>query len=557
MKRLSLAVLFLLSFSCASVPPRPAAPDHVVLVGTTDLHGWFNGKSPYGGLAVFASYLDALRAANPGQVVVVDSGDLFQGTLESNLFEGEPVVRGYNALGYAAAAVGNHEFDFGPVGPAAVASAPGENPLGALERNVSIAKFPFLSSNLFERGTHTTPSWARRSVIVDAAGAKIGIIGLSAPDTPEVTMEANVTTLDFTEPVAETVREAASLRAAGADAVVVIAHIGGRCTDMADPTDVASCDRSLPAVKFLEALPPGTIDAYFGGHTHSEVRQIINGTPAAQPLPYGQSFAAIDLWIDRAAHRVRSEIRPHTMVCAQVFEGTSDCDPKKAPAGARLVPRVFEGHTIASDPRVAATLAPYLERVAAKRAEKTGITTTEKLERSFDSESPLGDLLTDALREGTGADLAVFNSGGIRTDLRAGELTYGDVFEVSPFDNYPAVVTMSGAEVIEALRITATGGRGLLQVSGLRYTASRSGVTNVTLASGAPLDPQGSYRVAMPDFLAAGGEGLGALMRSIPKERIKVDLTRTIRDLVIEVLRRRPQPLARPAAGRISVAGGA
>lgn len=556
MKRLPLAVLFLLVLSCASAPP-PQAPVHVVVVGTTDLHGWFNGKAPYGGLALFAGYVDALRAANRGRVVVVDSGDLFQGTLESNLFEGEPVVRGYNAIGYAAAAVGNHEFDFGPSGPATVASKPGENPLGALEHNVSIATFPFLSSNMFERGTHTTPAWARRSVIVDAGGAKVGIIGLSAPDTPEVTMAANVATLDFTEPVAETVHEAAALRAAGADAVIVVAHIGGRCTDMDESADVASCDRTLPAMQFLEALPPGTIDAYFGGHTHSEVRQVVNGTPAAQPMPYGQAFATIDLWIDRAAHRVHGELRPHTKLCAQVFEGTSDCDPKKAPPAARLVPRQFEGRAVASDARVAAILAPYLERVAAKRAEKTGITTTEKLGRSFDHESPLGDLLTDALREGTGADLAVFNSGGIRTDLRAGELTYGDIFEVSPFDNYPAVVTMSGAQVIEMLRITTTGGRGLLQVSGLRYTAAAGGVSNVNLASGAPIDPQASYRVAMPDFLAAGGEGLGPLMRTIPRNRIDVDLSRTIRDFVIETLRRRPQPLATPPAGRITVAGGA
>src|SRR5687767_5145405 len=131
-------VLFLLASACSSVPPPAPAPVHVVIVGTTDLHGWFNGhvESPpgggegvlWGGLPALASYIDALRAENGGRVLVVDSGDMFQGTLESNLFEGEAVVRGYNVIGYTAAALGNHEFDFGPVGPDSVVRTPGDDP---------------------------------------------------------------------------------------------------------------------------------------------------------------------------------------------------------------------------------------------------------------------------------------------------------------------------------------------------------------------------------------------------------------------------------------------
>src|ERR1700687_3848826 len=121
-----LVPVLLLALACATAghppsatpPAVPAGPLHIVIVGTTDLHGWFNGhdevspdKTPvhYGGLATFATYVDALRGANPGRVVVVDSGDLFQGTLESNLFEGEAVVDAYNDIGCAAEAVGKHE----------------------------------------------------------------------------------------------------------------------------------------------------------------------------------------------------------------------------------------------------------------------------------------------------------------------------------------------------------------------------------------------------------------------------------------------------------------
>src|SRR5688572_6807517 len=207
-------VLVLLFAGCATVPPPQVEPVHVVLVGTTDVHGWFNGRIEvptgggegvhHGGVALLASYVDALRAANEGNVVLVDSGDMFQGTLESNMFEGEPVVRAYNALGYAAAAVGNHEFDYGPVGRKVIATQPGEDSLGVLKRNAGIARFPFLAANMIERSTGQTPAWAKRYTVVEVKGAKIGIIGLATPDTPDVTLEANVRTLDFTDPLAAT-----------------------------------------------------------------------------------------------------------------------------------------------------------------------------------------------------------------------------------------------------------------------------------------------------------------------------------------------------------------
>ncbi|HXH38247.1 MAG TPA: metallophosphatase, partial [Thermoanaerobaculia bacterium] len=234
MKRFLPLVLFLAACAAFAAEPQPI---HVFVVGTTDLHGSYDSHHDsrtapaFGGLPLIAGYLEVLRA-NHGRVIVVDSGDLFQGTLESNVFEGEPVVKGYNALGYDAAAVGNHEFDFGPAGPDSVARLPGQDPLGALKKNALLAKFPFLSANLTEKPTGKTPSWARRYTIIDANGVKIGIIGLSTPETPNVTTAANVAALAFGDPVAATVSAAKELRAAGADAIVVIAHMGGRCRNI-------------------------------------------------------------------------------------------------------------------------------------------------------------------------------------------------------------------------------------------------------------------------------------------------------------------------------------
>ena len=545
MKRLLVVVAILFASSCATAPVAHA-PVHVVIVGTTDVHGWFAGHTQnntlqYGGVALLSTYLSALRSQPGAPVVLVDSGDLFQGTLESNYFEGEPVVRAYNYLGYAAAAVGNHEFDYGPVGPDSVARTPGEDPLGALKKNAGEARFPFLSANMTEVATGKTPAWAKPYAIVDAGGARIGIIGLSTPDTPNVTVRSNVLSLNFGDPVAATVKAADELHAQNVDAIVVIAHMGGRCTDINDVRDVASCDPKQEAMAFVRRLPAGTIDAYLAGHTHQQMRQFINGVPVVQGLAYSREFATIDLYVDRDRHHVdpsRTQIRPLT----------------------EIVPT----STIQPDPKLDALLAPYLERVAAKRNEKLGITTAAPFVRGFGTESSLGDLLAGAIRTYAKSDMAFMNSGGIRTNLRAGDLVYGDIFEVSPFDNYLAVVSMTGEQIAEALRLTTNGERGIMQVSGLRYTYDaakdldkpanqRNRLVSVTLADGTPLDPQKVYTIGMPDFLATGGDGLLPVTSAIPPDRIRFDQNRPLHDVFADVLRSEPQPLVPKTDGRITV----
>jgi 5'-nucleotidase len=551
-----------------TAPPAAAAsisdaPVHVVIVSTTDVHGWFDGRTDTlkdgtvlrsGGLPLFASYVKALRAANDGHVVLVDSGDLFQGTLESNLFEGEPVVKAYNELGYAAAAVGNHEFDFGPVGPHSVAREANEDPLGALKHNASLAHFPFLSANLKEKSSGQTPSWCKRSIIVETGGVRIGIVGLSTPDTPNVTTPANVAALTFGDPVAATVTEAADLRARGADAVIVIAHMGGRCTDVNDVHDVQSCESEQEAMRFLHALPGGTIDAYFAGHTHAQMREIIEGVPVTQALAYSREFGTLDLWIQPHAHRValdRTNLRPLTEICDTVWSGTERCGTKAPANGATLVPRSFESQTIVRDPQLTATLQGYLEKVAAKRNEPLHIRTAGRFRRAYSNESELGDLLADSLREAMHTDVAFVNAGGIRADLRAGDLVYGDIFEVSPFDNYPAVVRLTGAQLAEVLRLTTTGDRGVLQPSGIHYTvdlakdadkpaAQKNRVVAITMADGTPLDPAKTYSVAMPDFLAVGGDGLMAVMRDVPPGDVSISYEHgAMREVLIPALQHR------------------
>src|SRR5260370_34602734 len=125
--------------SVSSVAQGPkAAPIRLTIVGTNDLHGWI------GGLPTFAGYLSILRADNPGGTLLLDAGDLFQGTLAANLSEGAVVIDAYNYLGYQATAIGNHEFDYGPEGPASVPQQPDDDPVGALKARLRQGGVPQL-----------------------------------------------------------------------------------------------------------------------------------------------------------------------------------------------------------------------------------------------------------------------------------------------------------------------------------------------------------------------------------------------------------------------------
>ncbi|HEX8952810.1 MAG TPA: bifunctional metallophosphatase/5'-nucleotidase, partial [Polyangia bacterium] len=148
----------------------------LVILATSDQHGHVEQAARLG------HYFAVERAQAPGRVLAVDGGDLFQGTLVSNLHEGAAMVHALNALGYAAAAVGNHEFDFGPAGPHSTPVTPDEDARGALEQRMAEAKFPLLSANIVDARTGKT--LARPFVVVTVDGVKVGIVGGTSEDTP-------------------------------------------------------------------------------------------------------------------------------------------------------------------------------------------------------------------------------------------------------------------------------------------------------------------------------------------------------------------------------------
>jgi 2',3'-cyclic-nucleotide 2'-phosphodiesterase (5'-nucleotidase family) len=260
----------LLLAACASATapgaeaPAPRAaeaarPITLSVVSTNDLHGRIQALPRIGG---FVANLRRAREADGGGTLLLDSGDMFQGELASNLTEGAAVVDAYNLLGYAAAAVGNHEFDLGPVGPASF-PRPGDDPRGALLARAAQAKYPLLAANLIDTRTghpFTAPNLVP-STIREVAGVKVGLVGALTLETTQSVLASVFAGLELAPLAASIAREAERVRAGGATVVIVVAHAGGECKRFENPDDLSSCDAGAEIFGVANAPPEGGLQA--------------------------------------------------------------------------------------------------------------------------------------------------------------------------------------------------------------------------------------------------------------------------------------------------------
>jgi 5'-nucleotidase len=490
---------------------QPAPTLTLSLVGTNDVHGGILPENGQGGLALLSGYLENLRAARKrdgGAVLLLDAGDMWQGTLESNLREGAPVVAAYNALGYAAAAIGNHEFDFGPVGPAATPGMSGADARGALKARAAEARFPFLAANLIDTATGRPVAWpnVRPSVLVDAAGIRVGVIGVMTSGGLRQTISVNVGGLRLDPLVPSIETQARQLRSSGATVVVVSAHAGGRCSEFEQPRDVSTCEGDAEIFEVARRLARGSVDAILAGHTHAGVAHEVSGIPIAEAYSGGRAFSRIDLMVDRATRRVRSHrVSSPTNICSRVNERTGQCTPQGPQAR-------YEGAAIVADRRIEQLLAPAVDEARALQSKPLGVVLDTPIDRGDDGpRSPLGQLFVDAMREAANGDVAVNNSnGGLRADFPAGPLTYGRLFRTMPFDNQLVTLQLRAADLSRVLVADLRRRMPSLSVSGVRVEAScMGGAPRVRLrGDSGPIRDDAMLRVVTTDFLALGGDAL-------------------------------------------------
>lgn len=508
----------------SAVPPP--APFVVSFMGLNDLHGRLRA------LPAFAGYVNNVRharAQDGGAVVLVDAGDMFQGTLESNLTEGASVISAYRVLGMTVATLGNHEFDFGPV-------PGGDDPQGAIRARISEAPFPILSANLVVKGSHALPPWdkLRRSAIVNVRGVSIGFVGLLTYETPSIVLNAWFAGLDVTPLAPVLAEEARALRAQGAQIVIGVAHAGADCKDFSEPTDLGSCKPEAEIFDLARALPAGSVDAIFAGHTHAGVAQLVNGIPIVEAYARGRAFSRIDLRVDGATHRVlESKIFPPQELCPKLTEG-GPCTLTD-----------YEGRPTTEDPEIAQAIEPALARAEHFREAPIGCTVSEAMACEHGIESALGNLFADLLRESVaGADVAILNGGSLRSDLPAGRLSYGQLFEAMPFDNLVAKIRLTGAELKRVIAAhLQRDAHGLISLSGMRVTArcGKAGLElKLTRDNGKAVSDRETLLLATSDYLATGGDGLFQPI-SLTPSRVELDTSGTFRDALARSLKRHPQ----------------
>lgn len=481
---------------------------HLTFLATNDLHGalegrvhpWSEGRE-VGGAAVLAAFIARARSGNPRGTVLLDGGDIMQGTAISNLVQGESTIAFLNAAGYDAAAIGNHEFDWG---------------VPVLEQRIAQARFPLLSANIFRAGQGDRPAWSVPTALLERKGLKIGLIGLTTRTTPTATLPANVVGLEFTDLAAAVNDAAPELKKAGADLIVVIAHAGGYFS-------AGSNSFHGEIVEAMRGMSP-EVDLVVAGHTHTLLNGEVNGIPLVQARSSGTALAIVEVWVDGLTRAV---------ACSEAEVETTFAD------------------RVAPVPEVAALVARYRERMGTA-ADRVVAEAAHRLTRDRRRESVLGDLIADSQRAATGARIALMNSGGIRAEIDPGPISWREAFEVQPFENDLYRLELDGRTLKEALENGVAGDHGLVQVSGVRFevdpAAPRgSRVRRLALEEGSPVHPDSVYSVAVNNFMAQGGDHYTMLRDTDGVTNTGViDL-----DAFVEHLEGLPQPVRYDLKGRI------
>lgn len=476
------------------------AADTLVILHTNDTHARLEPFKPWGaeqevgGQVRLASLVEEVRAEYPGKVLLLDAGDAWHGTNIANVFQGESVVEVMNAMGYDAMVLGNHDFNYGQE---------------VLAERMAQAEFPVLAANVIKEATGEVVGTS--ALLKTVGGVKVGIIGLSTPDTPVVTHPKNVEGLVFADPV-ERAQSLVSYLEPKVDLIIALTHLG------------------LAADKELAEAVPG-IDVIVGGHSHTRLAApvIVGNTYIVQAGEHTEALGYLELTIDNG--EITGFARRLLPVTAQTPE---------QPVVADIVAK-WGAELNAKMEQVVGTAAVGLD------GERGQVRTRE---------TNLGNLITDIMRETVGADVAVNNGGGIRASINEGPITVGEVYTVLPFDNTLVKLEVTGEDLLAVLehgvsKYPETAGA-FLQVSGLEFTFDPSRepghrVTNV-LVGGKPLSLNKTYTLATNDFMAAGGDGY-EMLKTAPRLLETGDM---LRDVVVEYIAEKGT-IAPQVEGRITV----
>ncbi len=466
----------------------------LTLVSSNDFHGALerNPRRRQAGIGGAMAWITAARKENPAGVVLLDAGDVMQGTPISNLFNGESTISFYNQLGYDAATVGNHDFDWGQE---------------ILRDRAAQAHFPLLGANIIERESGRLPSFLQPWVMVERGGVRVAVIGVCTPATPMITLSDNVEGLEFLDPSTSIKQWLAGAKKEKPDIVALSSHLGLEYMK----------DRWVGEAIRIARAAAEEVDVFFNGHTHQFYATTVDGLPVLQGGSSGRAFSVVRMWVDRLGHQ-----RPLLRARVERLDPTRYRDLEME----RLVEEYRQ------------ELAPLTEVVIARLASPLSRISNDA------GESPMGRVIAEAQRKMVGgAKIALMNPGGVRADLGAGDVTWQDLYTVQPFGNTLIKGTLSGKELVKALEngIRASGSN--ILVAGIDVYIDRARpfgkrVVKVLLEDGTPLDAHGKYEVVFNNFMGGGGDNYTMLKAAEPR----IDTGFADVNALIKYLKKLPQP---------------
>ena len=518
-KILAILLFVFLIFSCASTPKEKRLPPvkresgveyQVTLLHTNDHHGATLSKDGKFGLAERATFIKSVRQEKKN-VLLLDAGDINTGSALSNMYDAEPDILAYNAMGYDAVTFGNHEFDI---------------PLEKLQNQIEKSTFPWISANItFENGDFLSNPY----IIKDFPGFRVGIIGLTTLRTLNIGNPDS--SLLFENEIAATTKYVEILKERkNCDIIIVLGHLG-------DVLEEASQNTSI---KLAEAVPG--IDIIVDGHSHTKMEKPleVNGTYIVSANEWGKFVGKGTLTVVDG-------------ILVDFDWNSEEITTEKYPA----------------DSEIAAIIAPFAEGAETALKEVILQTTDEfifgnKLSRKIPT--PIGNFVADAQIEylaahGVTVDFSIINGDQLRKPLPKGNVTRENILSVLPFENYLYVVTLTGRDVMTLFNHIATinqGSGSFPQFSkGISYTITydetgMNGEISDILINDEKINPEKNYKIAVSHYLAAGGDGYEILTKSIDT----FNTSMLISDIVIEYAQSLEGPISPKLENRITIIGG-
>ena len=473
--------------------PTPNNSDiyYIPIIHTNDIHGSFYPKKillpdnemySIGGLEYLGKYASIMSEEWGERFLYFDTGDQFQGGIEGYISQGNIMMDFFNTLKVKKSVFGNHEFDYG---------------IPFLKEYMDKANFDWIIDNVKNTttGKYITFPKQKKSMIIEAGDnnfkVKLGIIGLATKETIAST-NTKIDDLFFDDYVKIIEEESNKLKAKGANAIIVIGHLGLYCRN--DPDEVkleykyrdiklnqSHCRETDEAYKLLHKLKNNTIDILLAGHRHDVTHHWVNGFPVMSNDRNGKYAQIVYLPFDRKTKELINDkivFEGPLPVCEKIFSIKKICDlpvitNEEYEKYGKLKQFKFHNKLIEKDSTITNIANNYSDLF--NEYDRDVLTHTEEhFEGSKEHETNMGNFYTDFLRHISGADIALINGGAFRTPFYRGNITNATIYSFDPFGNDIVKFQAYGKEIIRMLRQLQSSDKGFYPTSGLRMTVRKN-----------------------------------------------------------------------------------